>query len=1063
MGDYINSSSPPWSSYSSNIKTLVIQQGVTTIGDGAFYNCRDLTSVTIGNSVTTIGTDAFSGCSGLTSVTIGNSVTTIGDDAFYYCSGLTSVTIPNSVTSIGDYAFYYCSGLTSVTIGNSVTSIRSSAFYGCSGLTSITVDGSNTAYSSNNGVLFNKNQTTLIRCPEGKTGSYTIPNSVDTIGEGAFSYCYSLTSVTIPNSVTTIGDYAFYYCSGLTSVTIPNSVTTIGDDAFYNCSGITSVTIPSSVTSIGFSAFSGCIGLTSVSIPNSVTTIGSSAFYGCIGLTSVTISNSVTTIGNSAFFGCSGLTSVTIPNSVTTIRNSAFFGCSGLTGTLTIPNSVTTIGGLAFSSCSGLTGTLTIPNSVTTIGGGAFSSCSGLTSVTIGNSVTTIGGVAFYGCSGLTSVTIPNSVISIGGGAFSGCSGLTSVTIPNSVTTIGDDAFYNCSGLTEMYVNAVNPPLLGNNVFYNVPTTIPVHVLIEHAPVYQSASEWNNFSNIIADIASGTTGSCIWTVTGTSPNYSLTISGSGAMGNYTSYSNIPWYFYRNKITNLVIQQGVTTIGNFAFYDCFGLTGTLTIHDTVISIGDSAFYGCSNLDTVHFNAINCNSIGSSWLSNCPLFTTLIIGDSVQKIIDNAFASTSITEIYSNAVTPPQIYANTFYNVPNTVPVYVPCGAAGNYMNASFWNNFRNIQEKGTFNITLNSNNPLMGSARLVQAPCQTNVAIIDAVANNGYRFVQWNDGNNQNPRTVTVTQDISFVAVFAIASSNTYHVTVTANNPAMGTVSGSGDYAANATATITATANNGYRFVQWNDGNNQNPRTITVTQDISFIAVFAIASSNTYHVTVTANNPAMGTVTGSGDYAANTNVTITATANNGYRFVQWNDGNTQNPRTVTVTQDISFVAVFAIASSNTYHVTVLSNDRTKGSVLGGGDYALNTTISIGAIASQGYRFTQWDDGNTDNPRTVTVTQDTSFIATFESETGVVDIKTSSVSVYPKPANDHITVILPENVSNAVFTVYDMQGKALIEENISNRDEVSVRNLAAGIYIYQIRTAKERYTGKTTISK
>ena len=192
------------------------------------------------------------------------SVTSTGEWAFYGCSGLTSVTIPNSVTSIGKAAFAYCSGLTSVTIPNSVTSIGEGAFAVCTGLTSINVASDNSNYCSVDGVLFNKDKTTLIQYPGGKQGAYTIPNSVTSIGETAFYGCTGLTSVTIPNSVTSIGEWAFAYCSGLTSVTIPNSVTSIGKAAFAHCSGLTSVTIPNSVTSIGEAAFYGCSGLTSV-------------------------------------------------------------------------------------------------------------------------------------------------------------------------------------------------------------------------------------------------------------------------------------------------------------------------------------------------------------------------------------------------------------------------------------------------------------------------------------------------------------------------------------------------------------------------------------------------------------------------------------------------------------------------------------------------------------------------------------------------------------------------------------------------------------------------------
>ena len=181
-----------------------------------------------------------------------------------------------------------------------------------------------------------------------------IGDGVTTIGEYAFKYCSSLTSVTIPNSVTEIGSDAFRGCSALTSVNIPNSVTTIGSSAFWYCSALTSVTIPNSVTTIGENAFRDCSALTSVTIPNSVTKIGSETFRGCSVLTSVTIPNSVTTIGSEAFRGCSALTSVTIPNSVTRISDYTFSDCTNLQK-VNIGNSVKTIGTLAFNNCTSIT------------------------------------------------------------------------------------------------------------------------------------------------------------------------------------------------------------------------------------------------------------------------------------------------------------------------------------------------------------------------------------------------------------------------------------------------------------------------------------------------------------------------------------------------------------------------------------------------------------------------------------------------------------------------------------------------------------------------------------
>jgi hypothetical protein len=370
----------------------------------------------------------------------------------------------------------------------------------------------------------------------------------------------------------------------------------------------------------------------------------------------------------------------------------------------------------------------------------------------------------------------------------------------------------------------------------------------------------------------------------------------------------------------------------------------------------------------------------------------------------------------------------------------------------------VSSPGMFNISVFSNNTNMGSVTGTGDYAANTPLTITATPRSGYLFVQWTDGNTDNPRSITVTRDSVFTAIFTPTTQNMFNITVTSNNTSMGTVTGSGSYAANAVVTITATPYTGYRFVQWNDGNMQSSRNITVTSDSAFQAEFAVATQGMFHVTVNANNTNMGSVTGGGDYAANTVVTITATPHAGYRFVQWNDGNMQSSRNITVTQDTVFTATFSASSQNTYQVIVISNDKSKGAVTGSGNYAPNSTISIGAIANQDCRFVQWDDGNTDNPRVVTVTQDTTFVATFESGTGITDIETSTINIYPNPAKDNIHIVLPENVSRAVFTLYDMQGKALIQREINGQDEVSVSHVAAGIYIYSLRTEKESYTGK-----
>ena len=320
----------PWCSVSSQVKSVVIKDGVTSIGDcafggcisltsvsipdgvisigfAAFENCSLLTGVTIPNSVTGIGDWAFNCCTSLTSVTIPNSVTNIGWAAFGGCTSLTSVTIPNSVISIGDWAFGGCTSLTSMTIPESVTSIDAGAFAGCS--ISVNVSRENKNYCSVDGGLYDKKKTTIFHPGKIQNGVFRIPDGVTSIGSYAFCWCENLTSVTIPSGVTTIGDYAFQHCTSLKGVTIPGSVTSIGSSAFSGC-GLTSVVIPDSVTSIGGYAFSGCKALSNITIPGGVTNIAEGVLKGCAALTSVTISKSVTSIDADAFYECSSLTDV---------------------------------------------------------------------------------------------------------------------------------------------------------------------------------------------------------------------------------------------------------------------------------------------------------------------------------------------------------------------------------------------------------------------------------------------------------------------------------------------------------------------------------------------------------------------------------------------------------------------------------------------------------------------------------------------------------------------------------------------------------------------------------
>jgi len=412
--------------------TFITNNGAITITG---YQMRSVGAVVIpsttnGYPVTSIGNDAFFNGQGiyskLTSVTIPNSVTNVGDGAFAECGGLTNITIGTNVINIGTDAFQACNGLTNIAIPASVISIGNEAFADCGHLTAITIDTNNPTYSSVAGVLFDKSQATLIQCPGGKVGSFTVPNTVSSIGTNAFRYCTALTNITITAGVTNIGYETFEYCASLTTITVNTNNSTYSSPAgvLFDKSQTTLIQYPEN--RVG-----------SYTIPDSVVCIGDEAFFDSSGLTNVIIGTNVTSIGDYAFSRC-GLTSAIISNSITIIGDDAFYKCPNL-------NSVS------------------IGDSATSIGSWTFADCNSLTSVTIGNGVTSIGSGDFQFCTTLTNVTIGNNVTSIGMAAFEGCYKLTGVMIPDTVTNIGYEAFLNFHLVSVFFLG--NAPAVDSSAF----------------------------------------------------------------------------------------------------------------------------------------------------------------------------------------------------------------------------------------------------------------------------------------------------------------------------------------------------------------------------------------------------------------------------------------------------------------------------------------------------------------------------------------------------------------------------------------------------------------------
>ena len=554
---------------------------------------------------------------------------------------------------------------------------------------------------------------------------------------------YSADNIVIPSTVTyngkqytvtSIGDNAFSSCYNLTKVTIPNSVKTIENSAFEKCWNLKTVTIPNSVKTIENSAFKGCTGLKTVTIGNSVTTIGISAFAGCTGLTEVTIPNSVTTIWSGAFGHCDNLKKViwNARNVENPPRSSPFSNCDQLTNFIFGENIQSIPSHLCYELKS--LNTIIIPNSATSIGDFAFSSCTGLTEVTIGNSVTEIGTCAFSSCTGLTKVTIPNSVTKIGNEVFSSCTGLKKV-IWNAryiwdLTTTPYPLFFECDRLTEF-------------VFGEEVEIIPNH-LCEGFESLKTIVIGNSVTKIGYEAFAGCTGLTEVTI----PN-SVTEIGSGAFDSCTG------------LTTVTMGNSMKNIGSSAFAGCTGLT-KVTIPNSVTFIGTWAFKDCSGLAAVTIGN-SVNSMGDGVFAGCTGLTTVTMGNSVLSIEDKAFYNCkSLDHVTSKAMLPPRIWATTFDDY--AMPLYVPNGCKSRYSGAEYWRNFTDIREATLYKVTANATDETMGYVTGAGEYPKGSTATLVAVPFGQNYFVRWNDGNTDNPRTITVTGDMTFTAEFAPAGS-----------------------------------------------------------------------------------------------------------------------------------------------------------------------------------------------------------------------------------------------------------------------------------------------------------
>ena len=994
------------------LKTVVAGDKVTYIPANAFANCYNLESVDLSKAtkLTTISNSAFSGCGSLTEISVPSSVTSIGTGVFYGCEKLKfneydgacyvgnktnkyvilikaksadirSCRIPDETKVIVASAFSGCTKLKNLTIGSGVASIGSYAFSDCpietltyntnaigaqfSGKSSLkTVNVGSKVTSIDSKAFYN--------CSNLQTVNLNSASKLEKIESEAFENCVSLTEIAIPESVVLIGINAFCYCSNLAKVDFSKakSLTALYTDAFFGCSSLTGITIPESVKRMDLDIFGSCSKLEKVDLSKAknLTSINTYTFANCTNLKTVILGSGITSIAGDAFYNCNNIENLTYNSNVI---------------------------GTAFSNYSALKN-LNIGDNATSIAANAFENCSGLTSVKIGKGVTHVGDNAFNGCNNIESVVIENDnvklwnaelyfikdgirynviyknavevgsnnykgnvvipatfeagdtykVIGIANQAFSNCRGLESIDLSNATNLdyIGWEAFYKCNGLTEITipesVTKINAEAFNN--CYNLETVdLSKAKILEYIGDY-AFNECQSLSNIKIPA-------------------SVTYIGEYAFYNCDNLETV----------SLGNAKNLESIGEYAFYKC-GALSNIKIPASVTSIGDEAFGYCTSLNPILCEAENQpDEWYWSW--------NFDYSNGYRPVIwncNNIAVNTTVNNSKWGTVSGAGTYAYGDEVMLKATP------AKGMFFAGWYEGNSRITNHNNwTFTVEGNKNVTAVFYSETECTPGDNTVYVINEVENNGvftpdisgsYAFsastttnyrthiliydADWNNiksGYNNCEANLEAGQKYH-IATSMLSYSNFEYINLVIEAPCLiegkginGTVEGAGLYKKGQQVNLRANADDHYQFVKWSDGLTSISRSFYANGNATYTAEF---EPETYTIAASANSENAGTVEGAGNYVYNSNVTLTAKPNEGFEFLHWNDGSTENPRKFKAVKNVTYEATLGIKS---YTVNYTAQHATV-TVYGEQNFIYNTNVSFLAEADENYEIVDLRD-------------------------------------------------------------------------------------------------------------